>query len=331
MKPPKPQSGFVLVLTLLVMVVVALAAGYFAERVSRSVELAQQSNQNTRAMIDMAATRAEILYRLGTTSVTEFGLGRGEATIYLDNRAYHGLGDTLLRVQDDRGLLNLNGYEDDRLNRLLGILGIAADQRAHLIDTLRDYTDEDDLHRLNGAEKEDYLALNLPPPPNRNLTTPWEANGIIGWRGEPKFWQNSRLVELTTTSTATGLNPNTAPAEILATLPGVTEDIAQRIIARRQLLPITNLRQLAEITGLPTQPVEEIIAMLPSNAMRITQSAPGLPWSVQYNITLTPKSDLAPWQIDYYSRVSTPQQPESAAIAPALPPRSTAPPEVLPL
>jgi len=327
MKQHQPQRGFVLVLTLLVLVMVALGAAYFAERVARSVELAQQSNQNTRAMINMASTRAELLYRVATTSVTEYGLGRGNAVMYLDNRAYRGLGDTLLRVQDDRGLLNLNAVEPERLQRLLGQLGIAADQRAHLIDTLRDYTDEGDLHRLNGAEKEDYLARGLPPPPNRNLTTPWEAQGIIGWRDAPQLWQNARLVELTSTSFATGVNPNTAPAEILATLPGVTADVAQRIIAQRQLQPIGNLRQLGDISGLPTPPFEEIIAILPSNAMRITQSAQGLAWSVQYHVTLTPRGDVTPWQVDYYSRVSTPQHSTDPAIATALPPRSLAPPE----
>lgn len=331
MKAQKSQRGFVLVLTLLVLVMVALAAGYFAERVARSVELAQQSNRNTRAMIDMAATRAELLYRVATTSVTEYGLGRGNAVIYLDNRSYRGLGDTLLRVQDNRGLLNLNVDEDDRLLRLLGLLGIAGDQRAHLIDTLRDFTDEDDLHRLNGAEKEDYLALNLPPPPNRFLATPGEARGIIGWRDAPQLWQNARLVELTTTGVATGLNPNTAPAQILATLPGFTEAIAQLVIAQRQVLPITDLRQLAEITGVPTQPFEDIIGMLPSNSMRITQSAQGLPWSIQYTITLTPNNTVAPWQIDYYSRVSTPQRDEAQAVVRELPPRSTAAPEIQPL
>lgn len=333
MKPQQSQRGFVLVLTLWVLVIVAIAAGYFSERVTRSVELAQQSKQNTSALIDMAATRAEILYRLATTSLNEYGLGRGNALIYLDNRSYRGVGDSVLRVQDNRGLLNLNTSEDEGLQRLLGLLGIPGDQRSHLIDTLRDFIDEDDLHRLNGAEKEEYLALNLPPPSNKNLTTPWEAHSIIGWRDAPQLWQNARLVELTTTAdNATRINPNTAPAEILATLPGVTAELARLIIARRQLVPITDITQLAEITGLPIQSFEEIISGWPSKSIRITQSAPGLAWSVQYNITLSPMANDAPWQTDYYGRVSTLQRNESQppVAVPELPPRSTAPPEVAP-
>lgn len=323
----RKQHGFVLVLTLGILAIVAIAAGYFAERVARSIELAQQSRQNTRAVIDMAGTRADILYRIGTTSLTEYGLGRGNTVIELDNRAYHGLGNTLLRLQDNRGLLNLNLADDDRLQRLLGLLGIPAERRGPMIDTLRDYTDADKLHRLNGAEDEEYLAQNLPLPANRNLITPWEARRIIGWRDAPQLWQTGRLAELTTTSLSLGLNPNTAPAEVLETLPGVTEGIAQLIIARRKLSPITDVSQLAEITVMPAQQFEDVIGIMPSNSIRITQATPGLPWAVQYSIMLTPNGKDAPWRTDYYSRVSTGRRDETQTNIPELPPRSTAPPE----
>lgn len=324
----RKQHGFVLVLTLWVMVIVAIAAGYFAERVARSVELAQQSRQNTRAMIDMAGTRAEILYRLSTTSMTEYGLGRGNTVISLDNSPYHGLGNTLVRLQDNLGLLNLNMADDDRLQRFLGLMGIPAEQRGHMIDTLHDFIDADKLHRLNGAEDGEYLAQNLPPPANRNLITPWEARRIIGWRDAPQLWSNGGLAELTTASSSMGINPNTAPAEVLATLPGVTEEIAQIIIARRKLSPIINEGQIIEITSIP---IDQLFGMrviaLPGDAIRITQSTQGLPWAIQYSITMTPNGNEAPWRTDYYSRVNTNRRDEAQADIPELPPRSTAPPD----
>jgi general secretion pathway protein K len=324
------QRGFVLVLTLWVLVIVALAAAYFAERVTRSVELAQQSNLNTRAMIDMASTRAELLYRLGSTSITAYGLGRDGATIYLDNRPYQGVGNTTLRLQDNRGLINLNAVEDQTLQRLLGVLGIPGDQRDHLIDTLRDFTDDDDLHRLNGAEKDEYLARNLPAPPNRKLVSPWETRAIIGWRDATQLWQNDRLTRLTTTGVASGVNPNTASAEVLTTIPGISDDIAQRIVAQRQRQTLTDLVQLADIIGIPTEPFEDTLRFWPSNAIRITQSAPGLPWALQFNVTLTPRATAEPWQIDYHHRVSDNEPLTQESNSPALPPRSTAPLETAP-
>lgn len=319
------QQGFVLVLTLWVMVIVAIAAGYFAERVAHAVELAQQSRQNTSAVIDMTGTRAEILYRLGTTSITEYGLGRGNATLYLDNRAYQGQGSTLFRLQDNRGLLNLNFIEDYRLELFLGILGIALEQRAHMIDSLRDYTDADKLRRLNGAEDEEYLAQNLPLPANRNLLTPWEVLRIAGWRDAPQLWQTGRMAELSSTGLSLGLNPNTAPAEVLATLPGISEEIAQIIIRQRKLSPILGTEQLAEITGIPTRHFGDVIGVIPSNSIRITQATRGLPWAIQYNITLTPNSNDAPWRTDYYSRISGNRPDETLLLE--LPARSVTPPQ----
>ena len=332
MRQGKQHHGFVLILTLLVLFIVALATAYFAERVARSVALAEQYQQNANALVNMESTRSEVLYRLATTSVTEYGLGRGNAVISLDNRPYLASGDTVVSIQDERGLFNLNAFDSDRMNRLLGLMGTPADQRAHLIDTLRDYTDPDDLHRLNGAEKEEYLALNLPPPPNRFLVSPWEAKAIIGWRSASNLWQNNRLPQLTSASPKTDLNPNTAPAEVLATLPGVTAEIAQRIIAARQITPITNLVQFGAITELPTQAFEEIISILPSNSLRITQSAPGMAWAVQYNVILTPRDDQAPWQISYSGRIADirPAAGQATATSPPLPPRSMAPAETPP-
>lgn len=327
---PGKQQGFVLVLTLWVMVIVAIAAGYFAERVARAVELAQQSRQNTSAVIEMTDTRAEILYRLGTTSITEYGLGRGNTTLSLDNRAYQGLGGTLVRLQDNRGLLNLNIIEDYRMQLFLGILGVPAEQRAHLIDSLHDYTDQDKLRRLNGAEDEEYLAQNLPLPPNRSLLSPWEAKRIIGWRDIPQLWQNGRLVELAGTSPSLGINPNTAAKEVLKTLPGVSEELAQIIIARRKLSPIMSAEQLSAITSIPVRQFGDMVGVVPSNSIRITQSTPGLPWAIQYNITLTPNYNDAPWRTDYYSHVHTNQRDEKQTNIPELPQRSTAPAEAPP-
>ena len=325
---PGKQHGFVLAMTLWIMVIVAIAAGYFADRVTRSVELAQQSQQNTRAIIDMAGTRAEMLYRLGTTPLTEFGLGRGNASIALDNRPYHGLGSTLVRLQDNRGLLNLNIIDDGRLNIFLGLMGIPAEKRDRMIDTLHDYIDADKLRRLNGAEEEDYLAQNLRLPSNNRLITPWEARRIIGWRDEPQLWQNGRLADLVTTSISVGINPNTAPAEVLATLPGITEELAQKIITSRKQSPIGYATQLAELASIPAQQFGTQIVTLPADSIRITQSMQGLSWAIQYNITLTPNGKDAPWRTDYFSRVSTGQRNDAEAIE--LPPRSTAPPDQIP-
>lgn len=333
--PSTAEGGFVLVLTLWVIVILTLAASYFAEKVDVAVDMAQRSRLNAQATIDMASTRAEMLYRLGTTSLTVEGLGRGNTLVALDNRPYRAIGDTRVRLQDTRGLLNLNQTPNDRLQRFLGLMGIPADQRNRLVDTLRDYIDGDKSRRLNGAEDEEYVARQLPLPTNSNLTTPWEIRRVIGWRDTPQLWQSSRFIELTTTSTTLGLNPNTAPAEVLATLPGMTDAMAQALISRREQAPILNLGQLAALASIPEILLDMQIMVMPGEAVRVTQSVQGQPWGLQYTISLTPYGSETPWRVDYYSRVSTPAAASAdksldSQDAPGLPPRSTALPDSSP-
>lgn len=320
------ERGFVLVLALGVMAIVTIAAIYFSEKVGNAVALAQQSRRNAQSSIDLAATRAEILYRLATTSLTVDGLGRGNTVIALDNRPYRAIGDTLVRLQDNRGLLNLNQTPDDRVERFLGLMGIPAEQRNHLIDTLRDYIDPDKLERLSGAEESQYLARGLPPPTNNALATPWEVHRIIGWRDTPQLWQSSKFIDLITTSTVLGLNPNTAPAEVLATLPGVTDELARALISQRQQTPITHPGQLAAFAGIPEQLLDMQIMVMPGDTLRITQAANGVNWGLQYSVTLTPFGNNGPWRIDYLSRVSIPVVGRADPLAP-LPPRSAAAPD----
>lgn len=315
------QQGFVLALTLWILAIITIVAGYFAEKIARDLELARQAQQNIQVMQGLADARAEILFRLATQPISMYGLGRGpKDSVSLDDRLYRSSEGTLLRLQDNRGLYNLNiTMSPDRMARLLGVLGVSSERQGGLIDTLLDYTDEDDLRRLNGAEKREYEAQGLPLPRNDRLVTPHEARRIFGWRDEQSLWEKDRLVRLTTTSTSVGLNPNTAPWEVLATLPGVTAEVAKTIIAQRQVQPFTSGEQIAELSGIPVQMFDLQLSVLPSRSVRITQTAPGLPWAIQYNVTLTPNANEGPWRIDYHYQTGLTTQDESLAKIPELP------------
>ncbi|HUW36060.1 MAG TPA: type II secretion system protein GspK [Rhodocyclaceae bacterium] len=293
------QRGFVLVVTLWVLAVITIAASYFAERVGRSIELARQKQETTEQLIEFANTRADILFRLGTTGASLYGWG-GQDAIALDDRPYRGSGDDIVRLQDNRGLLNVNFPQQDMILRLLGQLGVPIEKRGAMIDTLLDYIDTDDLRRLNGAEAPEYAALGLPPPPNDWLASPYQLNNIIGWRDQPGVLQ--KLLQFVTTSRVLGFNPNTAPPEVLASLPGGSLDTAAALVKARNEKPLYMVGQLASFTTGALDP--DYFLFYPGNSIRITQQSDKLPWAVQYSVTLTPRSQDAPWRVDYY--VKTP-------------------------
>lgn len=297
----KLQHGFVLVATLWILAIITIAASYFAERVSRSIAQAQKKQEVTQQLLEFANTRADILYRLGTTPFSFYGLGEPPA-IALDDRPYHGSGEDIVRLQDNRGLLNVNFVEQNMMSRLLGQLGIPVEKRDAMIDALRDYIDTDDLRRLNGAETSEYAALGLPPPPNDWLASPYQLKNIIGWRDQPQLWENQHLLQLVTSSRVTGFNPNTAPMAVLSSLPGGTRDTAEALIVLRNKKPLYTLNQLAGFTSGELDP--DFFLFFPGNSIRITQQGPRLPWAIQFSLSLTPRSEDAPWRIDY--QVKTP-------------------------
>lgn len=295
------QQGFVLILTLFILAAITIAAGYFGERVQKSLQLAEMRQLFNDKLVGINNTRSEALFRLSTTYISPYGLGLPKSAIALDDRPYEYEG-TSVQFQDARGLLNINGASDDQLRRFLRVMGVPSDQHAHLIDTLRDYVDADDLRRLEGAESADYISAGLPPPRNKPLISPMELKNIIGWRDMPSLWQGVPVTELVTVASVTAINPNTAPWQVLASLPGVTPEIARAIVARRKLDPIS-VALLSQMSGANLDVFPPQLIAYPSDNFCITQRAIGMPWAIRYNVRLSPFSDISPWQISYYYRI----------------------------
>ena len=326
MNVPNPRErGFVLVVTLWLLAIITIGATYFAERVTSSVVLARQSQQGTNALVEMSSTRAEILFRLATMQLSIYGLGTTpENAIALDSRPYAGSGQDLVRLQDSRGLINVNFVDQEVLRRLLGQLGVAAENRDAMLDTLNDYTDTDNLRRLNGAEEPEYRARGLAPPPNDWLVTPWQLQNIVGWREEAALWKDARLVAVVTTARVVGFNPNTAPREALAALPGSSLEIADNLIRLRAQNPLTSASQLSGIAG-QSQLSSDSLIFFPGDNIRLTQESDKIPWALHYQISLTPLADLAPWRIEYYVKTGLTSSIQNANKPIPLPARAALP------
>lgn len=297
-----PQRGFILAATLWVIAAIAIGVAYFAEQVNQSRDLALQAQRLSATLIDMEGTRAEILFRIATTEFSVYGIGESsETAIRLDDRPYLGIGKDVVRLQDNRGLVNLNFPLQGLVERLLGQLGVPAERRGPLMDALLDYVDTDDLRRLNGAESREYGLRNLPPPANDWLTTPWELQNVAGWRNELSLWKDWKLPHLVTTARVIGFDPNTAPREVLESLPGSSPEIAQAILDRRRAGPLISAAQWADLVGSLAH--DDGMMLFPSTSFRVSQQEVGVPWMLQYSVTLTPSSGDAPWRVDYFSKV----------------------------
>ena len=325
MKHNGRDRGFVLVLVLAMLVVLGLLAGTIAAVTGRLAEQAQQRAQSTRDAVDIASTRATLLYLLSTQRMTVGGLtvdnlvsfGEGGvrpmesdsdlesilivgSEIRMDGRVNKGIGDVHFALQDDYGLFGVNWQPRWRLERLLAQGSQARPVPAEtLFNRLMDYQDRDDLYRLNSMEADGYRKAGMARPTNLPLATPMEVMRVMGWKQALSFLTPAEISDTITVESVGGININTAPARVLRVLDGMDEDKLARAMAFRKVQPFMTGTAFFEFLGLPKSPEAPVaVYPAPSGTLKLWPSNGGQVGLVHW--TLTPIEEGGrPWREDY--------------------------------
>ena len=125
-------------------------------------------------------------------------------------------------ITDEESRVNLNNAPADRLTRLLLAIGLEKSDRDTIIDSLADWRDPNEEHRLNGAESEDtYLKLPVPyRSKNANLDSVAELAQLKGIT--PRILEGTDgkpgLSALVTVVTPGQVNINTVGKEVARAL-----------------------------------------------------------------------------------------------------------------
>jgi general secretion pathway protein K len=256
------QRGFALVAVLLVLAFVGIIGAEFAYSM-RLEATAARMYKETLISNHLAEAGLEQAIREIVADVAYVGLGDDkEAAAEADcplvfynrekvalQRLPHrkvslGSGQFSYCITDEEARLNLNTSPPDRVDRLLQALGVEKEDRDIINDSLQDWRDANEEHRLNGAESEDYY-LKLPVPyrsKNGNLDTVGEllqVRGITrklmeGSEGKPG------LASLVTVKGQQGtVNINTASHEVLRAL-NLSDAEFTEIEQARRLAPYTS-------------------------------------------------------------------------------------------
>jgi type II secretory pathway component PulK len=323
------QQGFALVAALWLVAFLALAATALAVWVGRMTEEAQMLRQRVAEETTLAEAKAGVIYGFLVQPLSGRGLEvssslsnlrqaiqtamaqpfntetRSEDVIALDNRPYRYGERAEIQIQDARGLINLNLATRDELMRLLARLGVDQDRLDPLVAKLQDFVDPDDLVRLNGAEREDYVRDGQPPPANMLLRTAWEARRVLGWGAEASLWRKDALTEVATASAAIGYNLNSAPAIVLEVVAGMTEEAAAKAVEARRISPFLGYEGLVGF-GAPLVLADPLrFILFPADTMRTTFTFRPSGRRVQMVFVLTPTSLEAPWRIDYQMELAS--------------------------
>lgn len=311
------QRGFVLPAALAVIAMLALGASallLWLERVQAEAGALQARAEDARALAD---ARATVLHALAIEPLSprgvEFvpfqflrqgfrpydlrtGVPRQPLHVRLDARPYTLAGGVTVRLQDARGLVNLNAPNGADFERLLLLRGFAAGRARALTAALLDYADGDQLVRPDGAEAAAYRAAGRAPPPDRPLRDVGELALVLGADTAPSPLDDARLLAALHAGFARGLNVNSASGDVLQAA-GFTPQQAASLLAVRRDQPVETMADLQRVAGLAASPDPLRFPLFPADELRIELERDGR--VLLFGITLTPRGADAPWRIDY--------------------------------
>lgn len=214
----------------------------------------------------------------------------------------------MLDIVPEPGRLNVNLLTDKDWEVLLGNIGMPEEYWEDIIDPILDWLDEDDIARPKGAETEDYYSLLEPPYQAKNgvfdtiremlLVKGFSETILTGGIFDPSTLEGetpsglstrySRFSEtndiyiagieqMLTTYGDGKINIQSAPYDVLRTLPDVDDILARAIMEEREAIedekphPFTSVEDLfSRIEGLNPEIVNRVTVK--SQYYRITST-----------------------------------------------------------
>ena len=168
-------------------------------------------------------------------------------------------GEAEVRVTSESGRINLNNAPDVVLRRVLKYFVEVGEERDVIVDSILDWRDTDDLHRLNGAENDYYRSLTEPYDcKNGPFDAVEELLLVRGITPELFYGKKSKESEeegisriglrdvFTVFSTVPQLDINAAPVEVLVVFFGIPGSLAKSVVEVREEKPFANLNELLQ-------------------------------------------------------------------------------------
>lgn len=215
----------------------------------------------------------EILYKRQNPGSGESDVWKADGAPYSDQL---GGGNYTVRIMDESGKIDINMLNDSSaiiLKNLLINSGVKSEDADTIVDSILDWKDGDDLHRLHGAESDYYRSLPNPyKAKDGDFDTVEELLMVKGMTPGILYGTEEKrgiIGFLTVNSRAGSINLNAAPRELLTALPGMTAEIADTIISLRAEKEIQGLQDIQAALGESYKLMASYISLGASNAFTI--------------------------------------------------------------
>lgn len=238
------QRGSALIVVLWLMMLLAVVVAYYTKEVMAEATLASNYALNQKAYYIAKAGIERAILEISKDDNTMVDCA---LDTWCDNpEAYDqfpvGQGYYRVQVTDEESKINLNAVDEGVLSRLLYAMGVDREVRDGIVDCIMDWKDDNDAHRLKGAEKDYYLDLEPPYPckdgPFDSVEELLLVKGVTEdlFRGyDTEEGRVPGLVELMTVDTTSNtINVNTAPGPVLQAALGLGEGAVESILRFRE-------------------------------------------------------------------------------------------------
>ncbi|MFB3884251.1 MAG: general secretion pathway protein GspK [Thermodesulfobacteriota bacterium] len=170
-------------------------------------------------------------------------------------------GSCEIRIMAEGGKVNINKVSEATLRKIIGNLGLEAEQRDIVTDSILDWRDPDDLYRINGAENDYYQSLKEPYLcKNDNLDSIEElllVRGVtpelfygrkktLNGEEESKADQAGLKDIFSIYSSGEQIDINSATSVVLRYVLGVPEDVSRPIVKAREEKGFLNQQDLLQ-------------------------------------------------------------------------------------
>jgi general secretion pathway protein K len=264
---PKNQAGIALFMVLWVLTLLSVIVGEFCHAMRTEVNITRNFKEMTQAYYIAAAGLNTAISQVIANRGEPYGApsedGETDETIRWRVNAEipavaFAQGQFTVRIDNESGKINLNTAGNELLTLMLEGFELDDTDKNIIVDSILDWRDKDDLHRINGAENEYYLSLSDPYHcKNGDFDSIGELLLVRGM--SPEIFYGGLKDRVTVYSEETSekkvqskININAAAPLLLRALPGMTDDLVQNLTEYRKQADITSMTDLIEILGIET-------------------------------------------------------------------------------
>lgn len=261
----KNENGIVLFLVLWVLTLLSVIVGEFCHAMRTEVNITRNFKEETQAYyIAMAGVNravAELIRNEAMSQKTRYPDTEEEEKekeeeeeikwrVNADIPAIHfGDGQFEVKIGNESGKIDINKADDYLLRMMLKGFDLEDSDKDMIVDSILDWRDKNNLHRLNGAEDDYYRSLPEPYECKDDDFDCVEELMLVRGMTAEIFYGGLRDMVTVYPVGFNKININTASSLVLRSFPQITDDMIRDIIEYRTKDDFRSLNELIPIVG----------------------------------------------------------------------------------